>query len=289
MTQQAPHILDGKATAAEIITTVKAEVETMSIQPGLAVILVGSDPASSVYVRNKGLRAKECGFHSEQFDMPEDTTEATLLAKIDELNNDERIHGILVQLPLPKQIDPDKVIQAIAPHKDVDGFHYENVGRLSTGAMDTAMVACTPLGCIHLIKKALGNNLSGKHAVIVGRSNIVGKPVANLLLQENCTISVLHSRTQNPEAICSTADIVVAAVGVPELVKASWVKEGAVVIDVGINRVTDTDGNSKLVGDVDFADVEAKAASITPVPGGVGPMTIAMLMQNTLTAAKRTS
>lgn len=289
MTQQAPHILDGKATAAEIITTVKAEVETMSIQPGLAVILVGSDPASSVYVRNKGLRAKECGFHSEQFDMPEDTTEATLLAKIDELNNDERIHGILVQLPLPKQIDPDKVIQAIAPHKDVDGFHYENVGRLSTGAMDTAMVACTPLGCIHLIKKALGNNLSGKHAVIVGRSNIVGKPVANLLLQENCTISVLHSRTQNPEAICSTADIVVAAVGVPELVKASWVKEGAVVIDVGINRVTDTDGNNKLVGDVDFADVEAKAASITPVPGGVGPMTIAMLMQNTLTAAKRTS
>lgn len=289
MTQQAPHILDGKATAAEIITTVKAEVETMSIQPGLAVILVGSDPASSVYVRNKGLRAKECGFHSEQFDMPEDTTEATLLAKIDELNNDKRIHGILVQLPLPKQIDPDKVIQAIAPHKDVDGFHYENVGRLSTGAMDTAMVACTPLGCIHLIKKALGNNLSGKHAVIVGRSNIVGKPVANLLLQENCTISVLHSRTQNPEAICSTADIVVAAVGVPELVKASWVKEGAVVIDVGINRVTDTDGNSKLVGDVDFADVETKAASITPVPGGVGPMTIAMLMQNTLTAAKRTS
>lgn len=288
MTQSAPHILDGKATSAEVIETVKAEVATLDFQPGLAVVLVGSDPASSVYVKNKGLRAKECGFHSEQFDMPEDTTEAELLAKIDALNNDDNIHGILVQLPLPKQIDPDKVIQAISPAKDVDGFHYENVGRLATGAVDSALVACTPLGSIHLIKKALGNNLSGKHAVIVGRSNIVGKPVANLLLQENCTISILHSRTPNPEALCSQADIVVAAVGVPKLVKANWVKEGAVVIDVGINRITDeTTGKNRLVGDVDFDEVAPKAASITPVPGGVGPMTIAMLMQNTLTAAKR--
>lgn len=280
-------VIDGKAIAEAVVTQVRDAVAREGLQPGLAVILVGADAASQVYVRNKSRRAKECGFISRQYDLPADTCEAQLLELIAELNGDLEIHGILVQLPLPPQIHAAKVIQAIHPRKDVDGFHYVNVGHLTTGALEDALVPCTPLGALHLIHQVLGNNLSGKHAVVIGRSNIVGKPMASLLLQHDCTVTLVHSRTQSPELLCRQADIVVAAVGVPGLVKADWIKPGAVVIDVGINRVETADGTSRLVGDVDYAAVAPIAAAITPVPGGVGPMTIAMLMQNTLSAARR--
>ncbi|EPC00669.1 hypothetical protein L861_12815 [Litchfieldella anticariensis FP35 = DSM 16096] len=282
-----PRILDGKRTANAITAEVREAVEREGLTPGLAVVLVGDDPASQVYVRNKGRRAKACGFLSRQYDLPATTTQAELLALVESLNGDSKIHGILVQLPLPAQIDADCVIQAIAPDKDVDGFHYVNVGRLVTGAIGAALLPCTPKGVMHLIEQALGPDLSGKRAVVIGRSNIVGKPMASLLLAHNATVTVIHSRTPSPAEICRQADIVVAAVGVPGLVTAEWVKPGAVVIDVGINRVEDDDGSAQLVGDVDFEVVAPLASAITPVPGGVGPMTIAMLMHNTLQAARR--
>lgn len=284
---EAPHIIDGKAAAREVIAAVKAAVQREDLIPGLAVVLVGDDPASAVYVRNKSRRAEECGFLSQQFSLPADTREEALLQLIARLNGDRAVHGILVQLPLPGHIDAHKVIQAIDPRKDVDGFHYENVGHLTAGELTDALVPCTPLGALFLIKRVLGESLRGLHAAVIGRSNIVGKPMANLLLQQDCTVTIIHSRTAAPEIVCRQADIVVAAAGVPGLVKADWIKPGAVVIDVGINRMDEPVGHTRLVGDVDYDAVRARTSAITPVPGGVGPMTIAMLMQNTLKAAQR--
>jgi methylenetetrahydrofolate dehydrogenase (NADP+) / methenyltetrahydrofolate cyclohydrolase len=281
------HTIDGKQVASEIIEAVKSRRQAENIQPGLAVILVGDDAASRVYVRNKSNRAEECGFLSRQYNLKSETSEKEVLELIKDLNDDPIIHGILIQLPLPEQINPHKVIQSISPEKDVDGFHYINTGKLTTGDIQDALVPCTPAGSLYLIKKTLGGNLSGKHAVVIGRSNIVGKPMASLLLQENCTVTVIHSRTENPSVICRQADIVVAAVGIPKLITEDWIKPGAIIIDVGINRITTPKGINKLVGDVDFENVFSKASAITPVPGGVGPMTIAMLMQNTLDAAIR--
>lgn len=287
-------LIDGKGVAANLIERVKEArdrlMTELAVKPGLAVILVGEDPASRVYVRSKSRMAEECGFHSEQHTLPVDTLEADVLALVARLNADPAIHGILVQLPLPKHIDAQKVLLALVPDKDVDGFHPINVGRLGTGAVDNALVPCTPAGCVVLAKHALGSNLSGLEAVIVGRSNIVGKPVAQLLLAENCTVTICHSRTRDLAEVCRRGDILVAAVGRPEMVKGDWVKPGASVIDVGINRVPAPekgDGKTKIVGDVDFAAAAQIAGSITPVPGGVGPMTIAMLMANTVTAAAR--
>ncbi len=280
-------IIDGKQIASEIIKSVASRTLSNNIRPGLAVILIGSDAASSVYVKNKSNRAKECGFESRQFSLDQSTSEKDVLALIAELNDDDKIHGILVQLPLPDQIDPHKVIQSISPEKDVDGFHYINAGKLMTGDTADALVPCTPAGALHLVKHALGNDLNGKHAVIIGRSNIVGKPMASLLLAQNCTVTIIHSRTNNPCQIAKQADIVIAAVGVPKLVTSDWIKPGAVVIDVGINRSILENGSSKLVGDVDFDSVFPIASAITPVPGGVGPMTISMLMENTFNAAMR--
>lgn len=280
-------IIDGKAFAEKLCKTIAEETEALKqsagITPGLAVVLVGEDPASQVYVRNKGKKSKAVGFKSVEHRLPADTSQSDLLALIDKLNHDDSIHGILVQLPIPKHIDDKAVINAIAPEKDVDGFSQLNVGRLNIG--EASLVPCTPLGCTMLLKDYFGGDLSGKNAVILGRSNIVGKPMAALLLKENCTVTIAHSRTQEIESVCRNADIVVAAVGRPEMVKKTWIGKGAVVIDVGINRI-ERDGKNKLVGDVDFADVNGQAAAMTPVPGGVGPMTIACLLHNTLTAAK---
>ncbi len=288
-------VIDGKEVAAEVVETVKAATAKLTagtgVVPGIAVVIVGEDPASQVYVRSKGKRATECGFHSVTHTMPEETSEADLLAMVQSLNDDEAIDGILVQLPLPKHIDEGKVIQMIAPEKDVDGFHFINVGKLGTGETDTAFVPCTPAGSMVLLKKALGTaDLSGLNAVVVGRSNIVGKPMMNLLLSANATVTVAHSRTKDLPALCKTADILVAAVGRPEMIKSDWVKPGASVIDVGINRIDAPEkgeGKSRLVGDVAYDESAAVAGSITPVPGGVGPMTIAMLMANTLESACR--
>jgi methylenetetrahydrofolate dehydrogenase (NADP+)/methenyltetrahydrofolate cyclohydrolase len=287
-------LIDGKSVAASVIEKVKAArarlLTDAGVNPGLAVVLVGEDPASAVYVKNKSRMAAECGFHSEQYTLPVETPEADLLALVARLNDDPAIHGILVQLPLPKRIDAAKVLFAIDPEKDVDGFHPINVGRLGSGALDQALVPCTPAGSVILAKQALGPDLSGLEAVIVGRSNIVGKPVAQLLLAENCTVTICHSRTRDLPGVCRRGDILVAAVGRAEMVKGDWVKPGACVIDVGINRVPAPqkgEGKTKLVGDVDFAAASKVAGAITPVPGGVGPMTIAMLMANTLTAAAR--
>lgn len=284
-TQASIKLIDGKAAAARVIAEVKAQVTTMKddgIAPALTVILVGEDPASQVYVRNKVLRAEECGIRSLEHKLPADTDEATLLTLIGELNADASIHGILVQLPLPGHIDETRVLQAIDPLKDVDGFHAENVGGLSQGR--EVLTPCTPAGCMRLLEDSVGD-LSGKHAVVIGRSNIVGKPMAALLLKANCTVTVVHSRSANLKALCRQADIVVAAVGRPRLVDADWLKPGAVVIDVGINRISEGE-RSRLVGDVDFDSALPKVSAITPVPGGVGPMTIAFLMKNTLTAAR---
>jgi methylenetetrahydrofolate dehydrogenase (NADP+)/methenyltetrahydrofolate cyclohydrolase len=256
----------------------------------LAVVLVGEDPASHVYVKNKSRTAEECGFHSEQHTLAADTSEEDLLALVARLNADPAINGILVQLPLPKHIDAAKVLHALDPDKDVDGFHPINVGRLATGDRKAALVPCTPAGCVILAKHALGHDLSGLEAVVVGRSNIVGKPVAQLFLAENCTVTMCHSRTRDLAEVCRRGDILVAAVGRPEMVKGDWVKPGACVIDVGINRVPAPEkgeGKSKIVGDVDFSAASRVAGAITPVPGGVGPMTIAMLMANTVIAAAR--
>ncbi len=282
--------IDGKAVAQELRQSLAIEVKHLQdergITPGLTVILVGEDPASQVYVRNKVRQTQEVGMISNEIRMPADTSQDALLAELDKLNNDPAVHGILVQLPLPKHIDETLIIDTILPEKDVDGFHPMNSGRLANGD-DAALVPCTPQGCVILAKKHLGDNLSGKHAVIIGRSNIVGKPVALLLLQENCTVTIAHSRTQDLQALCATADILVAAVGRPEMVKGDWIKPGATVIDVGINRIATEDGKGRLVGDVDFADAEPVAGAITPVPGGVGPMTIACLLKNTVEAARR--
>lgn len=280
-------IIDGKAFAARLRAQIAVEVAELKssrgITPGLAVILVGEDPASEVYVRNKGKQTLEAGMNSYEFKLPATTSQDELLAKVHALNNDANIHGILVQLPLPKHINEEAVINAIAPEKDVDGFHVINSGKLTTG--QKALTPCTPLGCLMLLKDHLGD-LSGKHAVVIGRSNIVGKPMAALLLGEHCTVTIVHSRTKDIAALTRQADILIAAVGKPEMVKADWVKPGAVVVDVGINRVAAEDGKTKIVGDVDFADVSRVAAAITPVPGGVGPMTIACLLHNTLQAAR---
>jgi len=280
------HLIDGKKIAASLVEQVAQETiafkETFNIQPGLAVVLVGDDPASQVYVRNKGRRATESGFNSIEHKLPVDTSQETLNALVDELNNDAAVHGILVQLPLPSQLNEDEIIALISPEKDVDGFHPLNVGALASG--QDALVPCTPLGCMIMLQ-AQKSDLSGLHAVVIGRSNIVGKPIAALLLKANCTVTIVHSRSRDIESICRNADILVAAVGRPEMVKANWVKPGAIVIDVGINAV-EREGKRKLVGDVDFVDVESVASAFTPVPGGVGPMTIACLMKNTLTAAK---
>ena len=282
------HLIDGKLIAKQVRQHVTSYVESLTQagkrQPGLAVVLVGSDAASQVYVSNKRKACEEVGFVSRSFDLPSDTTEETLLNLVDELNEDKEIDGILVQLPLPAGLNAEKVLERIHPHKDVDGFHLFNVGKLATGA--PGLIPCTPLGCLMLIKDSLGSDLSGKRALVLGRSNIVGKPMASLLLRENCTVTIAHSRTQDLAAECARADILVAATGRPRMVKKDWVKKGAIVIDVGINRLPpDEEGKSKLVGDVDYDNVKLVAGALTPVPGGVGPMTIACLLQNTLTAA----
>ena len=284
-------IIDGKKFSQALRDKVKNCVEIIKekkgVTPGLAVILVGEDPASQVYVRNKGRQTLEAGMNSYEHKLDASTSSDVLLNLIKKLNKDPDIHGILCQLPLPDHLNEKEVINSIDPEKDVDGFHISNVGLLNTG--QKSMIPCTPLGCILLLKDRIGN-LSGKNAVIVGRSNIVGKPMANLLLQENCTVTIAHSRTENIESTCAQADIVVAAVGRPEMIKKEWVKPGATVIDVGINRVTKKiDGVEKtvLVGDVCFSDMAGVAAGVTPVPGGVGPMTIACLLANTVTACYR--
>ncbi len=282
--------IDGKARADRMVAdvaaaTAKLKAET-GIVPGLCAVLVGEDPASQVYVRNKGKAATAAGIQSFQETLPATASEAGLLALIARLNADDRVDGILVQLPLPKHIDPQRVIDAIDPAQDVDGFHAQNVGQLWSGGLRRALVPCTPYGCLLLVRDALPS-LAGAEAVVLGRSNIVGKPMGALLLAENCTVTFAHSRSRDIPAILRRADILVAAVGQPELVRGSWIKEGAVVIDVGINRVTAADGKSKLVGDVAFAEAQGIAGAITPVPGGVGPMTIACLLRNTLIAACR--
>lgn len=289
------NVIDGKMIAEDVVATVKKATAKLTAEtglvPGIAVVIVGEDPASQVYVRSKGKKANDCGFHSETYTMSADTSEADLLAKVADLNADPAIHGILVQLPLPKHIDEGKIIQAIAPEKDVDGFHFINVGMLGTGEIDKAFIPCTPAGSMVLIRRALGkSDLSGLTAVVVGRSNIVGKPMANLLLAANATVTIAHSRTPDLPALARTADILVAAVGRPEMITGDWVKPGACVVDVGINRIDAPEkgeGKTRLVGDVAYESAAAKAGSITPVPGGVGPMTIAMLMANTLASACR--
>jgi len=278
-------IIDGKAISAQVLDEVREEVLVLAgqqISPALAVLLVGEDPASEVYVRNKLLRAKEVGIRSLEYRLPDDASQVQVLELIAQLNADATVNGILVQLPLPGHIDEAAVIHAIDPIKDVDGFHRENVGGLVQGI--EVLTPCTPSGCMRLLQETCGD-LSGLHAVVIGRSNIVGKPMATLLLQANCSVSVVHSRSVDAPALCRLADIVVAAVGRPELIDASWLKPGVVVIDVGINRITDESGN-RLVGDVDYASARTVARAITPVPGGVGPMTIAYLLKNTLIASQ---
>jgi len=280
-------IIDGKGFAAGVRGRVAEAVASLKsrhgITPGLAVVLVGEDPASQVYVRNKGIQTREAGMVSYEHKLPVETLQDELLALIDRLNTDPNVHGILVQLPLPDHMDAAAVINAIDPKKDVDGFHVINVGLLGTG--QKAMVPCTPLGCLMLLRDLHGD-LTGLNAVVVGRSNIVGKPMAQLLLNASCTVTVAHSRTKDIEELCRSADILVAAVGRPRMIHGDWIKPGATVIDVGINRIEE-DGRARLVGDVDFDSAVQVAGAITPVPGGVGPMTIACLLANTLTACCR--
>ena len=277
-------LIDGKKEAAELREELKKKVAELKSKyntvPGLTVILVGEDPASKIYVKNKEKFAKEIGMNSEVARYPTDLEEKILLDKIKELNKDEKVSGILVQLPLPKQIDKRKVIEAIDPEKDVDGFHPMNVGNLSSGY--DSSIPCTPLGCSLLLKK-VEKNLSGKHAVVIGRSNLNGKPMTQLLLKENCTVTITHSKTKDLKAECLKADIIIAAVGIPELVKGDWIKKGAIVIDVGINKT-----EKGIVGDVAFDEVSKVAGALTPVPGGVGPMTIACLLNNTVECFKKT-
>jgi methylenetetrahydrofolate dehydrogenase (NADP+)/methenyltetrahydrofolate cyclohydrolase len=280
-------IIDGKAFAEGLRAKIALEVADLKTRhgfvPGLAVVLVGEDPASQVYVRNKAKQTAESGMASFEHKLSRETEQAELLRLVERLNADPRVNGILVQLPLPKQIDPQAVLDAIDPAKDVDGFHVVNAGKLATGGK--ALVPCTPLGCLMLLKDRLGE-LSGKRAMVLGRSNIVGKPMAQLLLAESCTVTIAHSRTRDLPGECRRAEIVVAAVGKPEMVRGDWIRPGATVIDVGINRI-ERDGKAKLVGDVAYDEAVEVAGAITPVPGGVGPMTIACLLQNTLTAARR--
>ncbi|MDH3630325.1 MAG: bifunctional methylenetetrahydrofolate dehydrogenase/methenyltetrahydrofolate cyclohydrolase FolD [Gammaproteobacteria bacterium] len=281
-------IIDGKAFSANLRGEIARKVEIIkqnhSLTPGLAVVLVGEDPASQVYVRSKGKQTQEAGMNSYEHKLDASTSQDDLLALIDQLNNDPDVHGILVQLPLPDHIDEEAVINSISVDKDVDGFHLSNVGRLSIGA--DGIVPCTPLGSLMMLKDQLGD-LSGMKAIVVGRSNIVGKPMAALLLKESCTVTIAHSRTRDLPGECRQADIVVAAVGRPEMVKGDWIKPGATVIDVGINRIENEDGTTRLVGDVEFGTAADVAGAITPVPGGVGPMTIACLLHNTLQQACR--
>jgi len=283
-------IIDGKAIGAALRGEVAAGVQALKrecgVTPGLAVVLVGEDPASQVYVRTKAKATRDAGMQSFEHKLPADTPEARLLALIGELNGRREVHGILVQLPLPSHIDSARVIEAIDPGKDVDGFHPVNVGRLASGSR--ALVPCTPSGCL-ILAKTVRPELAGLEAVVIGRSNIVGKPMAQLLLAESCTVTIAHSRTRDLPAVVRRADLVVAAVGRQEMVKGSWIKPGAVVIDVGIQRVAAPDGKSRLVGDVAFDEVAEVASAITPVPGGVGPMTVACLLRNTLEAARATT
>lgn len=281
-------IIDGKLFSQRLRDKVALNVADLKnnhkITPGLAVVLVGEDPASQVYVKSKGKQTKEAGMNSYEYKLKEDTLELDLLKLVNDLNNDDAVHGILVQLPLPPHINEEAVINAIDPAKDVDGFHISNVGLLATG--QSSMVPCTPLGCLLMLKEFHGS-LSGMDAVVVGRSNIVGKPMAQLLLNESCTVTITHSRTKNLEQVVGRADIVVAAVGKAEIVKGNWIKPGATLIDVGINRVEGSDGSKRLVGDAEFSSCSEVAGAITPVPGGVGPMTIACLLVNTLVACCR--
>lgn len=287
-------IIDGKAVAAAAIERVKAGSAAFAaangLPPGLAVVLVGEDPASQVYVASKGRMAKECGFHSVQHTLPAETSQAQLLALIAQLNSDSSIHGILVQLPLPGHLDERTTIGALDPAKDVDGLHDISIGRLASGQVDKTLVPCTPKGCMELLDAVFPQGMSGLNAVVVGRSNLVGRPVAALLQHANATVTIAHSRTRDLPALCASADILVAAIGRPEFIKGDWVKPGATVIDVGINRIPAPEkgeGKTRLVGDVEFSFAAERAAAITPVPGGVGPMTIAMLMANTLRAAEQ--
>ncbi|WP_404402955.1 bifunctional methylenetetrahydrofolate dehydrogenase/methenyltetrahydrofolate cyclohydrolase FolD [Pelagibacterium halotolerans] len=287
-------IIDGKAVAQDAIAKVQSGTRALSgthgVTPGLAVVLVGEDPASQVYVASKSRMAKECGFHSVQHTLPAETTQDELLALIESLNADPKIHGILVQLPLPGGLDERTTIGAIDPAKDVDGLHDISIGRLASGQMEKTLVPCTPKGCMVLLDSVYPEGISGFDAVVVGRSNLVGRPVAALLQHANATVTIAHSRTRNLPELCQRADILVAAIGRPVFIKGDWVKPGATVIDVGINRIPAPErgeGKTRLVGDVEFAAAKDRAAAITPVPGGVGPMTIAMLMANTLSAAER--
>jgi methylenetetrahydrofolate dehydrogenase (NADP+)/methenyltetrahydrofolate cyclohydrolase len=285
--------IDGKAKAASMSAEISLQTEALlnehGLQPGLAVVIIGEDPASQVYVRNKKRTAEACGFHSVQHTLAEDAAEEDVLNLIEQLNQDAAIHGILVQLPLPGHLDEQKITQAVSPGKDVDGFHFINIGKLTSGNTSDAFIPCTPAGCMLMIEDHLGADLSGLNAVVIGRSNIVGKPMASLLLKANATVTVTHSRTKDLPEVVRRGDIVIAAVGRANIVKGNWVKPGAVVIDVGINRIeveVDGESKSKLTGDVDFEEVSQHAAAVTPVPGGVGPMTIVMLMANTLRAAR---
>ena len=285
--------IDGKAKAAELTEKIKEETAALArdhgVKPGLAVVIIGEDPASQVYVRNKKRTAEACGFHSLQHSLPADVSQQDVLDLVASLNEDPSIHGILVQLPLPDHLDEQRITQSISPSKDVDGFHYINIGKLTAGQTADAFVPCTPAGCMLMIEDHLGADLSGLGAIVIGRSNIVGKPMASLLLARNATVTIAHSRTRDLPAVVRAADIVVAAVGRPKMVGGDWIKPGAVVIDVGINRVeveVDGETRAKLVGDVDYDAACERARAVTPVPGGVGPMTITMLMANTLRSAK---
>jgi methylenetetrahydrofolate dehydrogenase (NADP+)/methenyltetrahydrofolate cyclohydrolase len=286
--------IDGKQVAASINDAVKSATLALEkdtgVKPGLAVVIVGEDPASHAYVGAKSRMARECGFNSIQHTLPEGATQEELATIVEALNADETIHGILVQLPLPRHLNSDSIIQSIRPEKDVDGLHIVNAGKLATGDLDGGLVSCTPAGAMILVRRTHGEDLSGLSAVVIGRSNLFGKPMSALLLAANATVTTAHSRTENLSGICRNADILVAAVGRPEMVKANWVKPGATVIDVGINRIAASErgeGTSRLVGDVAFDECVEVAGVITPVPGGVGPMTIAMLMANTVIAAHR--
>jgi methylenetetrahydrofolate dehydrogenase (NADP+)/methenyltetrahydrofolate cyclohydrolase len=287
-------VIDGKNVAASVIEIVKSATKTLEsetgVRAGLAVVIVGNDPASHAYVSAKSRMAKECGFLSVQHTLPEETSQEELAALVAELNTDSSIHGILVQLPLPKHLRSEPIIQSIQPEKDVDGLHVVNAGKVATGDLEGGLVSCTPAGAMVFVRRTYGEDLSGLNAVVIGRSNLFGKPMSALLLAANATVTTAHSRTKDLAGVCRSADILVAAVGRPEMVKADWVKPGAMVIDVGINRVPAPErgeGKTKLVGDVAFEECAKVASVITPVPGGVGPMTIAMLMANTIIAAYR--
>ena len=289
-------VIDGKEAAASVIAAVteaagSLEKET-GVKPGLAVVIVGDDPASHAYVNSKSKMAKQCGFNSIQHSLPEETTQEELEKLVAELNADPAVHGILVQLPLPKHLNAEPVILSVSPEKDVDGLHVVNAGKIATGDLETGLISCTPAGAMLLVHRIHGRDLSGLNAVVIGRSNLFGKPMGLLLLAANATVTMAHSRTKDLASVCRNADILVAAVGRPQMVKGDWVKPGATVIDVGINRVAAPDkgeGKTRLVGDVAYAEAAEVAGAITPVPGGVGPMTIAMLMANTVTAAYRTA